>query len=42
MQFEGVANIFPGGDIEGLLRGKAEGLLGIASVLMIVTYQLLI
>ena len=28
----GVANIFPSGDIEGLLRGKAEGLLGIASV----------
>mgnify|MGYP001211220280 FL=1 len=28
----GVANIFPNGDIEGLLRGKAEGLLGIASV----------
>jgi hypothetical protein len=29
---KGVANIFPGGDIEGLLRDKAEGLLGIASV----------
>ena len=29
---KGVANIFPSGDIEGLLRGKAEGLLGIASV----------
>ena len=28
----GVANIFPSGDIEGLLRNKAEGLLGIASV----------
>ena len=28
----GVANIFPSGDIEGLLRGKAEGLLGIASI----------
>ena len=28
----GVANIFPSGDIEGILRGKAEGLLGIASV----------
>ena len=28
----GVADIFPSGDIEGLLRGKAEGLLGIASV----------
>ena len=28
----GVANIFPGGDIEGLLRSKAEGLLGIASI----------
>ena len=28
----GVANIFPSGDIEGLLRDKAEGLLGIASV----------
>ena len=28
----GVASIFPGGDIEGLLRSKAEGLLGIASV----------
>ena len=29
---KGVANIFPSGDIEGLLRGKAEGILGIASV----------
>ena len=29
---KGVANIFPGGDIEGLLRDKAEGLLGIASI----------
>jgi len=29
---KGVANIFPSGDIEGLLRNKAEGLLGIASV----------
>ena len=29
---KGVANIFPSGDIEGLLRSKAEGLLGIASV----------
>ena len=29
---KGVADIFPSGDIEGLLRGKAEGLLGIASV----------
>ena len=29
---KGVANIFPSGDIEGLLRDKAEGLLGIASV----------
>ena len=28
---KGVADIFPSGDIEGLLRGKAEGLLGIAS-----------
>ena len=28
----GVANIFPSGDIEGILRGKAEGLLGIASI----------
>ena len=28
---KGVANIFPSGDIEGLLRSKAEGLLGIAS-----------
>ena len=28
----GVANIFPGGDIEGLLRSKAEGILGIASI----------
>ena len=28
----GVANIFPGGDIEGILRGKAEGILGIASI----------
>jgi len=28
----GVANIFPSGDIEGLLRSKAEGLLGIASI----------
>ena len=28
----GVANIFPSGDIEGLLRNKAEGLLGIASI----------
>ena len=27
-----VSNIFPGGDIEGLLRSKAEGLLGIASI----------
>jgi hypothetical protein len=29
---KGVADIFPSGDIEGLLRGKAEGLLGIASI----------
>ena len=29
---KGVANIFPSGDIEGILRGKAEGILGIASV----------
>ena len=29
---KGIANIFPSGDIEGLLRDKAEGLLGIASV----------
>ena len=28
---KGVANIFPSGDIEGLLRSKAEGLLGVAS-----------
>ena len=28
----GVANIFPNGDIEGLLRSKAEGILGIASI----------
>ena len=28
----GVASIFPSGDIEGLLRSKAEGLLGIASI----------
>ena len=29
---EGVASIFPSGDIEGMLRSKAEGLLGIASI----------
>ena len=29
---KGVSNIFPSGDLEGLLRGKAEGLLGLASV----------
>ena len=29
---KGVANIFPSGDIEGLLRNKAEGILGLASV----------
>ena len=30
---KGVANIFPSGDIEGLLRNKAEGILGLASAL---------
>ena len=29
---KGVANIFPSGDIEGLLRNKAEGILGLASI----------
>ncbi len=29
---KGLSSIFPSGDIEGLLRGKAEGLLGIASI----------
>ena len=32
MLIKGVANIFPSGDIEGILRGKAEGILGIASI----------